>query len=58
MENKKYKEAFNRNVPDGYDAGTFIIQCPICNWEFQAAPSDTIVCPECGAELEFSVEVE
>ncbi len=37
-------EAFeNNNVPDGYDADTYIIVCPHSK-EFQASPET--VCPE------------
>ena len=55
MDDKQYKEAFNNNVPDGYDADTYIIICPVCSKEFQASPGDA-VCPECGAELSFTIE--
>ena len=27
MDDKQYREAFNNNVPDGYDADTYIIVC-------------------------------
>lgn len=55
MDDKQYKEAFNNNVPDGYDADTYIIVCPVCSKEFQASPGDA-VCPECGTELSFTIE--
>lgn len=55
MDDKQYREAFNNNVPDGYDADTYIIVCPVCSKEFQASPGDA-VCPECGAELSFTIE--
>lgn len=55
MDDKQYREAFNNNVPDGYDADTYIIVCPVCSKEFQASPGDA-VCPECGAELIFTIE--
>ena len=32
MDDKQYKEAFNNNVPDGYDADTYIIVCPVCSF--------------------------
>ena len=54
MDGKKYQEAFNNNVPDGYDADTYIIACPVCNKEFQSSPGDA-VCPECGAEPSFMI---
>ena len=57
MDGKQYKEAFNNNVPDGYDVDTYIIVCPVCNKEFQSSPGDA-VCPECGAELSFTIEVK
>ena len=55
MDDKQYREAFNNNIPDGYDADTYIIVCPVCSKEFQASPGDA-VCPECGAELSFTIE--
>lgn len=57
MDLKKYQDAFNHNVPDGYNADTYIIVCPTCSKEFQATPGD-VICPECGAELTFSIDEE
>jgi Zn finger protein HypA/HybF involved in hydrogenase expression len=51
------KNAVVNNVPEGYGGRTYIIKCPKCNHEFQAAEG-TVVCPECGAEIEFSVDVD
>lgn len=57
MDLKKYQDAFNHNVPDGYNADTYIIVCPKCHKEFQATPGD-VICPECGTELTFSIDEE
>ena len=55
MDKKKYREAFDNNIPEGYNGKTFIIECPVCHREFQTTQGNPI-CPECGAKLEFSVE--
>lgn len=57
MDLKKYRDAFNHNVPDGYNADTYIIVCPKCHKEFQATPGD-VICPECGSELTFTIDEE
>ncbi len=57
MDLKKYQDAFNHNVPDGYNADTYIIVCPKCHKEFQATPGD-VICPECGTELTFTIDEE
>lgn len=55
MDQKQSQEAFNQNIPEGYNTGTYIIVCPVCSKEIQAAQG-SVICPDCGAELEFSIE--